>query len=107
MFCVGVYCEGFNHSLDCGDEKTMQGGCLFNVREDRKHAHQSAKRPQPSIHAAEQLVLASGCCVYVCFCCVCCCCLLCMRLCLVCPLLPPGACVMQLLLLTQRPDRVI
>ena len=25
---------GFNHSLDCGDNINMQGGCLFNVRED-------------------------------------------------------------------------
>ena len=25
---------GFNHSLDCGDNKDMAGGCVFNVRED-------------------------------------------------------------------------
>ena len=30
----GVPYWGSNNTLDCGDQNTMEGGCVFNVRED-------------------------------------------------------------------------
>ena len=56
---VGFPYAGANNTYDCGNQDTMEGGCLFNVREDPNETKDLAAEMPELLHSlkARYLVL--------------------------------------------------
>ena len=54
---VGVPYAGSNNTYDCGNQVTMEGGCLFNVIEDPNEIHDLAASMPDVLHSLKSRYL--------------------------------------------------